>query len=187
MKTSVRFGIIFALIWIIFNMVLYYAELSQTAFNLGILVNLFLLMAAIAVGLFISKKEQKFAKGNFIGDFKIALQSGIVYAILVSGFVYLYHEIIDPSIRESLVELRVKTLHEAVPDAETYVQLQEDDPTWRDKSYDDYIENQEDQFKSVFSSFSVFIAHLMGLTFFSMFFAFFVTLILRKIVLRHPA
>ncbi|MEX1003213.1 MAG: DUF4199 domain-containing protein [Crocinitomicaceae bacterium] len=184
MKTSVKFGFGFALIWIIISMITFYAGLSKETFNLGILINLFLLMTAIAVGLFMTKKENNFEKGNFIRDFKTATQSGVIYAITIAAFVYVYHEMIDPSIRESLIQKRVEVLHEAVPDSEAFQKMKENDPTWKDKSYDDYIENQEDQFKSVFSSFSVFVAHLMGLTFFAMFFAFFVTFIMRKIVLR---
>ena len=184
MKTSVKFGLAFALLWIIISMIIFYSGYSKETFNIGILINLFLLMTATAVGLFMTKKEQKFEKGNFIRDFKTATQSGVIYAIVVAGFVYLYHEVIDTSIRSALIEARIEALHTAVPDSETFKELQANDPTWRDKSYDDYIENQEDQFKSVFSSFSVFVAHLMGLTFFSLLFAFFSTLILRKIVLR---
>ena len=184
MKTSVKTGLFFALIWIIMNMIFYLAGISGKAFNVGVFVNIFLLMTSISVGLFMTKKDKKFEKGIFLDDFKTAMQGGIIYTILIAGFIYLYHAKIDTSIREDLISLRLEAIHNSVPDSETYEKMQADDPTWKDKSYDDYIELMEDQARSMISPTSVFIAHLMGLTFFTFLFSFFVTLILRKVVLR---
>jgi hypothetical protein len=183
-KTSVKIGLFFALIWIIISLVLYLSGISRDAFKVGILLNIFLLMSSIAVGLFLSKKEKKFEKGTFLDDFKTAMQSGIIYALIISGFTYLYHSQIDVSIRQDLIDAQIEALHRNVPDSETFIELKDNDPTWRDKSYDDYIELMEDQAHSMISPTSVFIAHLMGLTFFTFFFSFFITLIIRKVVLR---
>ena len=46
------------------------------------------------------------------------------------------------------------------------------------------IEEQEDLTKSIYSSFSGFIFHMMGMFIFSMFFAFFGTIIIRRVILR---
>lgn len=165
-------------------MIFYLAGISGKAFNVGVFINIFLLMTSISVGLFMTKKDKKFEKGIFLDDFKTAMQGGIIYTILIAGFIYLYHAKIDTSIREDLISLRLEAIHNSVPDNETYEKMQADDPTWKDKSYDDYIELMEDQARSMISPTSVFIAHLMGLTFFTFLFSFFVTLILRKIVLR---
>lgn len=165
-------------------MITFYTGMSAQAFVPLIMVDIFILLSCIAVGLYMSKKEGGFQVGIFADDFKTSLQSGIIYAITVAGFVYLYHNNIDTSIRDSLIEQRIEVLHEAVPDAETYAKLQEDDVTWKNKSYDDYIENQEDQIRSVISPLSIFIMHLMGLSLFAFFYSFFVTLIMRKVVLK---
>lgn len=165
-------------------MITYLAGGSQQAFVPLILLDIFVLMAAIAAGLYMSKRERGFEMGIFADDFKTSLQSGIIYAISIAGFIYLYHSKIDTSIRQNLIEERIEVLHEAVPDQATYAQLQENDPTWKNKSYDDYIENQEDQIRSVISPLSIFIMHLMGLSLFAFFYSFFVTLIMRKVVLK---
>lgn len=185
MKRTVKVGISAALIWIIITMIVYYLDYSRDFFKIGIFINVFFLLGAIAAGLYLHKKDQGFEKLSFAMDFKPAMQSGIIYSLVVSGFIYLYHEKIDTSIKAALVESRVEAIHEMVPDEETYQKLQESDPTWRNKSFDDYIENQEDIIYSMISSFSVFIFHLMGLIFFSIFYSFFTTLILRKVVLRQ--
>ena len=149
-----------------------------------ILINLFFLMSAISVGLYLTKKERNWEKGIFADDFKIAMQGGIIYAVLIAAFIYLYHAQIDTSIRDSLIDARIEALHEAVPDAETYKELQAEDPTWQDKSYDDYIENQEDQIAGVISPTSIFVMHLMGLSMLAFLYSFGAAIIIRKVVLR---
>jgi len=184
MKTSVKIGFFFALIWIIINMVMFYAGISKEGFKVAVLINIFLLMSSIAAGLYLSKKEKDFEVGIFMEDFKTSMQSGIIYALTIACFVYLYHEKIDTSIKDELIANRIESIHASVPNSEVYAELQANDVTWKNKSYDDYIENQEDQARSMISSSSVFVAHLMGLTFFTFFFSFFITLIMRKVVLR---
>lgn len=185
MKTSVKFGFFFALIWIIITMILFYAGVSKETFNIGILINVFLLLCAISIGLYMTKREHKFEKGIFIEDFKFAAQSGIVYAISIAAFVFLYHSKIDTSIREALISGQVEAIHKQVPNSDVYEDLKKEDPTWKDKSYDDYVENMEDQARSMISPTSVFVAHLMGLTFFALFFSFFVTFVMRNVILRN--
>ena len=172
------------MVWIILTMIAYYTRMSGIAFIPLILVNLFLLLSAIAVGLYLTKKEKNWEYGIFADDFKTAMQGGIVYAVVVAGFVYLYHAQIDTSIRDVLIEERIEALHEAVPDSDTYKKLQENDPSWEGKSFDDYIENQEDQIKSVISPTSIFVMHLMGLSMLAFFYSFGTTFIIRKVVLK---
>ena len=185
MKTPVRIGFALALVWIIFNMILYYAGWSIPGFQIGILVNIFLLMVSVALGVYLKRKEENWEATPFLADFKSAMQAGAIYAITVCAFIYLYHEKIDPSIKNDLIAQRMVAIHENVSDKETYEKLQADDPAWQDKGYDDYIEIQEDITKSVISSSSVFLFHLLGLFFFGLFYSFFAALILRKVVLRN--
>jgi hypothetical protein len=185
MKTSVKAGFLFSLTWIIINMIVYLAGFSIPFFRAGIMLNFFLLMACISVGVYITKKDKSYSKGFFLDDFKTALQCAIIYALMVSAFSYLYHEFIDVSIKKSMIDARVADLHEKIPNLETFEEYQAKDITWKNKSFDDFIENKEDEYKTVFSSFSVFVGHLMGLTFMGGLFAFFVTMIMRKVVLRE--
>jgi hypothetical protein len=184
MKTSVKYGFLFALLWIIINMVIFYGGISREAFLVLIMINLFFLLCAITIGLYMTKKERNWEVGVFLDDFKTSMQGGLVYAILIAGFIYLYHAKIDTSIRDGIINERIEVLHEAVPDSKTYKELQADDPTWRNKSFDDYIENQEDQIRSVVSPMSIFVMHLMGLSMLAFLYSFGSTIIVRKVVLR---
>lgn len=184
MKLSVRIGIGFALLWILFSLIMFGLGKSQESFETGIMLNVFVLLCAIGSGLYFTRRKNNFEETGFISDFKVCMQSGIMYALTISVFVYFYHEKIDPSIREALHERTMTAVHKMVPDEATYKEFQVNDPTWKRKSFDDYIENQEDQSRSIGGSKSVAIFHMAGLTFFTFFYSFFATLILRKIVLR---
>jgi hypothetical protein len=184
MKTSVKVALGMAMVWIIIDLVFFLAGFSLQFFSLGILINLFLLLVAISAGLFLTKKNTKFQESFFLDDFKTAAQSGIVYTLIVAGFTYMYHEYIDQGIQQTLRNDRMETFREMYPDKEAFAKLQEQDPQWQGKTFDSFIENQEDITAGMISSFSVFIFHLMGFFVFSLFFAFFGTLIMRKVILR---
>ena len=184
MKVSVKIGLGVAVLWMLFALTMLWLGKSQEGFEIGIFINVFLLLCAVGTGLFLTRRKDGFAETSFLEDFKTCMQSGIIYAIFISLFVYAYHEYIDTSIREALHERTMAAVHKSVPDEETYQKLQKDDPTWKRKSFDDYLENQEDQSRALGSSKSVAIFHLAGLIFFCFFYSFFATLILRKVVLR---
>ena len=185
MKTSVKAGVLFALIWIIIVLIAFLAGKSIDFFLISELLSLLFLLGAIFAGLFLSKKESGYKKVNALEDFKIAMQSGIMYTIIITGFVYVYHNKIDPSIKESFTKQRIEMLHEQFPDEASFIELQSKTDTWEDKSYDDFIENQEDQANSFIGPFFTSIFHLMVLFMFSLFFSFFVMIILRKVILRQ--
>lgn len=185
MKTSVKVALSVSLIWIILNLLIYLVGYSRAFFTAGILLNIFFLLCAVSLGLFLTKKEKGFPESLYLEDFKTAMQSGIIYTLLISGFIYLYHERIDTGIRQSLIEARNESLHQTYPDAASFKVLQDSDPKWKDKNFDLFIEEQEDLTLGIYSSFSVFIFHMMGLFIFSMFFSFFGTIIMRKIILRQ--
>lgn len=186
MKTSVKAGLLFGIIWIILVLIAYLLGYSVDFFIVSELINLFLLLGAIFTGLYLTKKENNYETVNAIEDFKIAMQSGIVYTMLITGFVYLYHSQIDESIKESITKDRIAAIHEKIPNEEVYIKdIQAVDDKWTNKSFDDFIENQEDQTRTFVGEFFTSFFHLMILFMFSIFYSFFVTIVIRKIILRQ--
>ncbi len=185
MKTSVKAGLLFALIWIITVLTIFLSGYSVDLFLITELFSLLTLLGAIFAGLFLTKKENDYIKVPALEDFKIAMQAGIIYTIVITGFVYIYHNKIDPSIQQSFINQRIERLHNDYPDIESYKTLQEQDNKWQDKSFDDFIENQEDQVKSFIGPFFTSFFHLMVLFMFSLFYSFFVMIVLRKVILRQ--
>lgn len=185
MKTSVKFGIFFALLWIIIVLCAFLAGYSVDFFLISEILSLLLLVVGIFLGLFMTKKEKDYETVNALEDFKVAMQSGIVYTIIVTGFIYVYHNQIDPSVQQSFINQRIELLHSEYPDQASYEGLQAIDMKWETFSFDDFIENQEDQITSFIGPFFTSFFHLMVLFMFSLFYSFFVMLVIRKVILRQ--
>jgi ABC-type multidrug transport system fused ATPase/permease subunit len=184
MKITIKAALVFALIWIIAVLSIYLMGYSIDLFLPVELFGLFTLLGAIFTGLFLTKKEQGYDDRPALDDFKTAMQSGLLYTVIITVFIYFYHESIDPSIRENFAEERIAAIHTMYPDQEAYAVLQSNDPTWREKSFDDFIENQEIQAKSFLSPKFTSLIHLFLLFMFSLFYSFFVMLVIRKVILR---
>ncbi len=184
MKPSVKIAIVCSVISIGFTLAFFYAGKFQQGYEVGPFIKLFLLLAAISGGVFIVKKNENFRERSFLEDFKYAMQGGIIFTILVSLFVYYYHTNMDTSIIDSKVTALMKNSDKNVPDEATYKILQRDDVTWQDKTFMDYKENQEDQFRSMVSAEAFALVHVLVGMLLTLFFSVFVTLILRKVVLR---
>lgn len=185
MKTSIKAGLFFSLIWVIIVLIIFLMDRSIDLFLTVELLSLLTLLGAIFTGLFLTKKENNYEVNPALDDFKIAMQSGLIYTILVSGFIYVYHNKIDPSIQESFVQQRIESIKEFHPDEASFKELQKTDPTWKTFSYDDYIENQVDQTRAFIGPFFTSLFHLMIFFMFSLFYSFFVTIVLRKVILRQ--
>jgi hypothetical protein len=184
MKPSVKVALICSLISIGIALGFYYSGQSLLGYELAGFINIFLLLISISIGVFLFKKGDDFSDKSFLEDIKIAMQGGVVFTILVSSFIYVYHSKIDTSIIDSKVNERMVYLMDSVPDETTYLQLQKDDITWQDKTYMDYLENQEDLARSIISAGSLGLMNALVGLLMTIFFSIFTTVILRKVVLR---
>jgi hypothetical protein len=185
MKPSVKVAFVCSLLSIGISLVFFFTGKSLLGYEVSAFINLFLLLTAIAAGVFLFKKAEGFEQKSFLEDIKIAMQGGIMFTILVSGFIYIYHSKIDKSIIDNKVQTYLEVINSNVPDELTYIELQKDDATWKDKTYMDYIENQEDQTRGFISAGSLALMNALVGLLLTIFFSIFTTVILRKVVLRN--
>jgi len=185
MKPSVKIAIVCSAISIGITLAFFYAGKFQQGYEVGPFVKLFLLLASISGGVFVVKKKENFIDRSFLEDLKYAMQGGIIFTLFVSLFVYYYNLKMDTSIIDAKVALRMENSDKNVPDEATYKLLQKDDRTWQDKTYMDYKENQEDQYRGFISAKAFALVHVVVGMILTLFFSIFVTIILRKVVLRQ--
>lgn len=156
--------------------------------GLGGLWNMFLLICSIAVGLYLTKRKQGYDQTlSFAEDFKVAVQGGIVFVVLISLFTYVYHSKIDTTYVDAKLNELLEANLKNVPNEAAYRVLQEKDITWKDKSYLDYIENQEDQAVLGYSAKFLTIGYLGIGLFLTLFFSIATTFIWRKIVMMEQS
>jgi hypothetical protein len=184
MKVSVKVALISALIGISISMLLYILHLPELGYEVSSFVNMFLLMVSVSLGLYLFKSKTGFEKCHYLEDTKVAMQGGLVFTIIMSAFIYIYHSKIDPSIVNSKRAQRIELLNDLIPNEQAYKKLQEQDVTWREKSYLDYKENQMDQINFFISAkFYAMVNLVVGLIL-TLFFAIFSVIILNKVVLK---
>ena len=185
MKPSVKVAFVCSLLSIGISLIFFFTGNSKLGYETSVFINLFLLLTAIATGVFLFKKAEGFAEKSFLEDIKMAMQGGVMFTILVSGFIYIYHSKIDSSVIDNKVQAYLDVINSNVPDEATYIELQKDDATWKDKTYMDYIENQEDQTRGFISAGSLALMNAIIGVLLTIFFSIFTTVILRKVVLRN--
>lgn len=184
MKIPLRVAMVCFLISVGITLGFYFAGETPYAAQISGLWNMFLLLCAIGAGIYFAKRSQGFDNStSFAEDFKVAVQGGIVFVVLLSLFTYVFHEKIDHSFIELKMNERLDANLQNVPNEVAYKQLQADDPIWRNKSYLDYIENQEDQAALGLSAYSFALGHLGIGLFLALFFSVATTFIWRKIVM----
>lgn len=184
MKPSIKVAVVCSFISVVITMTLHSFGKGVLAYEMSSFLNLFLLLAAIAGGLFLYKKSEGFSDKSFIEDIKMALQGGLIYTLLISGFVYYYHTKINTSIIDDKVDDYIEVISQNVPNEATFLEMKKGDKTWKDKTYLDYIENQEDSARGFISAFSLSIMHTVVGLLLTVFFSIFTTIILRKVVMR---
>ena len=94
MRATVRIGVSFALLFVTVKMIFFWTGISQYNVVPAVLINILLLLLAVAVGLYVSKRKDN--SGSALSDIKNGMTSGVPYAILVSVFLYFYYDTIDP-------------------------------------------------------------------------------------------
>ena len=183
MKIPLRIAMVCFLISVGITFGFYFAHEVAFGAKISGMYNMFLLISAIALSIYFTKRDQNFRTDtSFTEDFKVAVQGGVVFVVLLSLFTYVYHEIDNTFITSKLNE-RLDANLANVPDEATFKKLQAEDFTWKNKTYLDYIENQEDQANVGLSAYSYALGHLGIGLFLTMFFSIATTFIWRKIVM----
>lgn len=184
MKLPVKIAFIIALISSLITYVFYKLGYGLKVAEMSPLWNMFLLVSSIGLSLFLVGKTNGFKQLTFIEDFKNAMQGGLIFVILISIFTLFYHESIDTSFVDMKLNERLSANMKNVPNEAAYLEFQKEDRTWQDKSYLDYIENQEDQSVVGLSAKSLALGHLVAGLFLALAFSIFSTLVFRFIVLK---
>ena len=113
MKVTIKTALICALIWIGFKLLGYQLGWNIPDYTpLFVMTNMFVLLTAVSVGLYLQKRRG-FEDDNMLTDVKNGMVSGVVYALVVSGFLYFYYEKIDPEYNDKMIaerEMYFKTI-----------------------------------------------------------------------------
>lgn len=185
MRPALKVALFFASTWILIKLVFYNLGWFQDDIFFTGLINNFLLLAAIAVGLYLEKKREGFATGTALSDIKHAMVVGAPYALIVSVFMFFYYKDIHPEYTQTRLNDRMDIVYKAM-ERETYVDsLKIQNQDFNVMTNDEIYTQIRNETASAYSPKSLLTLSLLGLIVLGFTYAIFITVIFRKILLRE--
>lgn len=185
MKTTMKLGILFAIIWILAKLGIYYGFQSPETFSVqptGLL-NILLLLSAISFGLyFIMRKETE--ESNFLNDVKNGMSAGLPYTMIVSVFIYLFYGQIAPEVNQHKINERTVALKKALDNPEELQRIKAENKDAEVMTRDEIEKTDIENFKMVISPGANMVMTMAGLLILSLIYSLLVTVILRRVVFR---
>lgn len=186
MRVTIKTGIIFAILWMLIKLSFFGMGIALSSLKIAILINILLLLVAIAVGLFLQKKKDT-EESNALRDMKNGLTTGLVYTVLVSGFIYIYYAKIDTDfIKHQIAEQKVELI-KVINDPAKLKSLKKSNETWETMSKEEIYSTTLKNLKSVYSPTSTSTIALLAMLLLSTLNSIFVTVVYRKIVFSEKA
>ena len=185
MRPALKAAIFFATTWILIKLLFYYFNLFQDDIFFPGLLNNFLLLCAISIGLYLEKKREGFGQGTALSDIKHAMIGGAPYALMVSVFMFFYYRDINTDFTENKLKQRMDIVYKAM-ERESYVDsLKIQNQDFNVMTNDEIYSQIRNETASAYDPKSLLTLSLLGLIVLGFTYAIFTTVIFRKILLRN--
>lgn len=185
MKPTVKFGLIFAAIWIGFKLVLFSTLTGPDRYNLqpAILTNILCLLLAITLGLYFHKRKAT-EQSNALGDIKSAMGAGMIYTMIVTVFMYFYYSKIDPEYIQHQRSEAAMQLEKLLNDPEEFEKMKESNGDFEVMSKDEIraslITNQE----AMYSTQAVTTIGLLGMLMLATVNSILISIVMRRVIFK---
>jgi hypothetical protein len=140
---------------------------------------MFLLTVTIAIGIYLLKREE-INPGNFLLDIKKGVSCGMIYTVIVSGFIYLFYAKIHPE----YIQYQLQQKKELYKNPEYIQNSRAKNPDYKSKSDMEIKEILQKQDQYIYTANFTFVNSLLGLTLYSIFNSIFIALIFRLLLFR---
>jgi hypothetical protein len=183
-KKKFKFSILFALLWIAFKMILFWIGYAVDTVTPAIFANIFCLLAAISVGLYIHKKNEIDEKGNAMNDIKKSLSIGMPYAVIVAIFIYAYYSKIDPSYNQRQIQKAQVLIDTTLKNDAKFEQIKKENESFEVMSKEKIRKELIKGPKSFYTASATSLVSLLSLMMLSTFYSIILTVIYRKFFFR---
>ncbi|MBM3164588.1 MAG: DUF4199 domain-containing protein [Bacteroidetes bacterium] len=172
---------VFAILW----MGIKYTSWLLGIFTFGstgpyVLANMFLLTIAVAGGTYLLKR-QEVNPGNLLMDIKKGVACGMIYTLLVSGFIYLFYAKIHPGYNQYQLQKSTELLDKPG----NLEKIRSKNPDLKNRSDQEIRNMLRQQDVLIYSANFTFVISLLGLTMYSIFNSIFIGIIYRKLLFRE--
>ncbi len=185
MRVTVLTGLICSAIFIIVKMIFFYTQQDGYDITALVLINLFLLIAAIGVGLFLQKMRDT-EESTGLRDIKNGMTAGVPYAVIVGVFLYFYYAKIHPEYNEHKLAEREYAIDNDLNSPGGLAKIKKENPEFEVLSKEEIKKQAMDNARGALSASSTMTLTLLGLIVMSAMNSIFITIIYRRIVFRTP-
>ncbi|MCH2226093.1 MAG: hypothetical protein MK066_15095 [Crocinitomicaceae bacterium] len=186
MKITIKTGIIFAFFWMAIKMIIFWSSdnpENPASVMPGVLTNMFCLLMAIAVGLFLHKKNET-DESNVLGDIKNAMSAGVPYILLVSIFIYLFYTKINPEYIQHKQNETIAFVDKGLNDPKILEEFRKSQPDAEVMTKNEIRESMIESQTSIISAGATTTLSLLAMLLLTTLNSIFVTVVYRKLVFR---
>ncbi|MEJ6588943.1 MAG: DUF4199 domain-containing protein [Crocinitomicaceae bacterium] len=179
MKTPIKIGVGFALLWIILKLSAFSFNVFLTDLKPFVFANMLFVTLAISIALYAKKRQQP--GSNLLEDVKTAMIPGVLYAVIVSSFIYFYYQSIYPEFNSSKIteiELRMN-------DEVAVADFRKSNPGMENSSSDEIREKVMDSMNNYYSAQFTMTVSLLGLLLYATLNSLVLSLIFRRVIFRN--
>ncbi|MDD2983839.1 MAG: DUF4199 domain-containing protein [Crocinitomicaceae bacterium] len=184
MKITVKTGVLIALIFVAIKLIFSFAHLSHGDIIPTVLINMFLLLSSISIGLYLHKKKEGFSQGNAMSDIKAGMTTGVSYGIVVVSFIYLFYAYINPGYIETMIQDKLVEYQKGLADPAMLKQIKASNEAFEILDAKQIYQEMENSTRATISAFSITTISMLGMILLSAFYSILVTIIFRKVLLR---
>lgn len=178
-----KFGLSCAAFWIVLKMAVFFAGKSIDWFDFTVMANNFLLLSAVSLTIFFYKKSENFRDVPKVDDVKTGIFGGMVYTLVIVLFSYTYNANIDSSVLDSKVEQRISQVKKAIDTPEGFKAYLEVNSEASKYTREQIVERERESTQNFLNPKVSALILMMFFTLLTIFYAFFITLVIRKIYL----
>ena len=183
-KFALRFGLICAALWILLKILVFFAGKSIDLFDFTVMANNFFLLGSVSLTIFMIKKSEKFRDVPQLDDIKAGIFGGIIYTTTVVLFSYIYNSNIDSSILEYKIEQRVAQVQKAIASDADFEKFKQANSEASKFTREQIIERERESTANFLNPKVSALLLMMFFTLLTIIYAFFITLVIRKIYLK---
>jgi len=183
MRVTVLTGIIFSVVFVIVKMIFFYTQPVGYDITPLVLLNLFLLISSISIGLYLQKRRDT-EESNGLRDIKNGMTAGVPYGVIVSLFLFVYYSNIDPEYNAHQIIEKEYEIEKQLANPKQFKKIQDSNPDFEVLSKEEIKEKVMEGLRSTYSPNSVLTLSLLGMIVMSAVNSIFITIIYRRIVFR---
>lgn len=185
MKITIKLGLLFAGIWILAKLGFYYGFQTPETFAVKptALLNILLLLSAIAFGLYLAMRQET-EESNFFNDVKNGMSAGLPYAVLVSIFIYFFYGQIAPEVNQHQISERQTVLKKSLDNPDDLNEIKASNEAFEVMTKEEIYESISSNIEAAFAPGAVMTLSMGGLLLLALINSILVTIILRKVVFR---